>query len=224
MRRIDQNLKREVLELLNGRSVVLVGLMGCGKSAIGRRLSQALDLPFMDADTEIEIAACKTVSEIFADHGERYFRDGERRVIRRLMAGRQHVLATGGGAFMDPRTRATIRDAGVSVWLRADLDVLVERVSRRETRPLLKGGNKREILQDLMAERNPIYGKADIEIESVAGSHEAVVLAVLKGLRDGMPKRSAMCRTPSSPLADVGSGLGDAVSFSADPANELSNK
>src|ERR1700739_1083637 len=125
------------------RTIVLVGLMGAGKSKIGRRLAARLNLPFFDSDHEIEAAAGETIEEIFANRGERVFRDGERRVIARLLAGPVHVLATGGGAFMDPATRLVIARSGVSLWLRADLDTLASRVSRRNNRPLLKTGDTR---------------------------------------------------------------------------------
>ena len=156
--------------------------MGAGKSAIGRRLANRLGMPFVDADTEIESAAGCSITDIFEMHGEDAFRDGERRVIARLLARPPHVLATGGGAFMDPETRATIRESGISVWLRADLDLLVSRVSRRNDRPLLAGGDPRAILQRLIAERHPIYAEADIIVESMDGPHEQTVQTVLSAL------------------------------------------
>src|SRR5215469_3622033 len=140
--------------------------MGAGKSKIGRRLAARLGLPFFDSDPEIEAAAGETIEEIFANRGERTFRDGERRVIGRLLAQPVHVLATGGGAFMDPATRAAIRRRGVSLWLRADLEVLVHRVSRRTDRPLLNAGDPREILAQLIEQRHPLYGEADLVIDS----------------------------------------------------------
>jgi len=149
------------------RTIVLVGLMGVGKSAVGRRLAKQLDLPFVDADAEIEAAAGSSISDFFEQHGEAAFRDGERKVIARLLDGKPHVLATGGGAFMGPETRLLIKLRGISIWLNADLDTLVERVSRRNDRPLLKDGNARQILSDLMAVRNPIYAESDIVVESV---------------------------------------------------------
>ena len=163
-------------------SVVLVGLMGAGKSAIGRRLASRLGIPFVDADEEIESAAGCSISDIFEIHGEAAFRDGERRVIARLLSRPPHVLATGGGAFMDPETRTAIRACGISVWLRADLELLVSRVSRRNNRPLLAGGDPREILQQLMNERHPIYAEADVVVESRDGPHEQTVEAVLGAL------------------------------------------
>ena len=163
-------------------SIVLVGLMGAGKSAIGRRLASRLGMPFVDADEEIERAAGCSISDIFEIHGEAAFRDGERRVIARLLTRPPHVLATGGGAFMDPETRAAIRACGVSVWLRADLDLLVSRVSRRNNRPLLAGGDPRAVLQRLMDERHPIYAEADVVVESRDGPHEQTVEAMLGAL------------------------------------------
>ncbi len=164
------------------RSIVLVGLMGAGKSAIGRRLANRLAMPFIDADSEIERAAGCSIKDIFELHGEAAFRDGERRVIARLLARPPHVLATGGGAFMDSGTRDAIRASGISVWLRADIELLVSRVSRRNDRPLLAGGEPRAILQKLMEERHPIYAEADIVVESMDGPHEQTVQAVLDAL------------------------------------------
>ena len=131
----------EIRQSLGGRSIVLIGLMGAGKTAVGRRLANWLDLPFIDADSEIEEAAGQTIKEIFAEHGEAYFRDGERKVIARLLEGGPQVLATGGGAYMNPETRAAIKAHGVSIWLKADLRVLLKRVSRRDHRPLFAIGD-----------------------------------------------------------------------------------
>jgi shikimate kinase len=164
------------------RTVVLVGLMGAGKTKIGRRLATRLGLPFFDSDQEIEAAAGETIEEIFANRGERVFREGERRVISRLLARSVHVLATGGGAFMDPLTRAVIRGRGVSLWLRADLDVLVQRVSRRNDRPLLKAGDAQAILADLIERRHPVYSEADLTVDSGEGSPEATVSRVVAAL------------------------------------------
>lgn len=164
------------------RSVVLVGLMGVGKSSIGRRLASRLGIPFVDADAEIEEAAGSTVPEIFARHGEAEFRDGERRVIARLLDGPRHVLATGGGAFLDSGTRSKVAETATSVWLRADLDLLVKRCARRRNRPLLEEGDPREILAKLIEERYPVYAKADIVVDSVDGPHEAVVDKILDAL------------------------------------------
>jgi shikimate kinase len=164
------------------RTIVLVGLMGAGKTKIGRRLALRLGLPFFDSDQEIEAAAGETIDEIFANRGERIFRDGERRVIARLLAGPVHVLATGGGAFMDPLTREAIRRRGVSLWLRADLDILVQRVSRRNNRPLLNAGDPRAILAELIERRHPIYGEAAVTIDSGEGSPEMTVNRAIAAL------------------------------------------
>lgn len=173
---------RQIRDALGARSLVLIGLMGAGKSAIGRRLGKRLGLRFVDADKEIEAAADKTINEIFADHGEAYFRDGERRVIARLLSEGPIVLATGGGAYMNADTRAEIADKGLSIWLKADLEILMERVSRRDTRPLLQAGDPREIMQRLMDERYPVYSGADITIESRNVPHEIIVEEIVDAI------------------------------------------
>lgn len=165
-----------------GRTIVLVGLMGAGKSSIGRRLAAALDLPFRDADTEIETASNMTIPEFFETHGEAAFREGERKVIARLLDEPRHVLATGGGAFMDPETRRVIAEKGLSIWLRADLDVIYKRCMKRNNRPLLKTGDPRQTLQRLMKERYPVYAEADITIDSGDGPHEIVVDKIIAAL------------------------------------------
>jgi shikimate kinase len=165
------------------RSIVLVGLMGAGKSSVGRRLAARLGLPFVDADTEVEAAAGCTIEEMFEAHGEQYFRDGERRVIARLLAGPRQVLATGGGAYMDPETRARIRERGISIWLKAEHEVLLKRVKRRKDRPLLKHGDPSETLARLMTIRHPIYAEADITIETSDGPHELVVEEIIRRLQ-----------------------------------------
>lgn len=164
------------------KTIALVGLMGAGKSSIGRRLAQVLALPFVDADTEIEAAADATIEEIFAREGEAAFRNGERRVIARLLERPPQVLATGGGAFMDPTTRALIREHAISVWLRADLDVLLARVSRRSNRPLLKTDDPRAVLARLMDARYPVYAEADLVVDSVDGPPEATLARVIEML------------------------------------------
>jgi len=164
------------------RTIVLVGLMGAGKTKIGRRLAARLDLPFFDSDIEIEAAAGETIEEIFRNRGESVFRDGERRVIARLLAQPLHVLATGGGAFMDPATRALIARRAVSVWLRADLDVLVARVARRTNRPLLQQSDPRAVLAELIERRHPIYAAADVAIDSSEGPPELTTTRVLAAL------------------------------------------
>ena len=161
------------------RAIVLVGLMGAGKSTVGRRLASALNLPFHDADHEIEQAAGCSISDFFERYGEPAFREGERRVIARLLAGPRHVLATGGGAFMDPTTREIIKRMGISVWLRAELDLLMARVSKRSTRPLLKTADPRGTMQRLMSERYPVYAQADITIDSSGGPHDTVVQQIM---------------------------------------------
>ena len=177
----------EIRRFVPSRSIVLVGLMGAGKSKIGRRLAARLSLPFFDSDPEIEAAAGETIEEIFANRGERIFREGERRVIARLLAQPVHVLATGGGAFMDPLTRAVIARRGVSVWLRADLDVLASRVLRRSNRPLLKQGEPRAILAELIERRYPVYAEADVVVDSGEASPEATVTRAVAALA-GCPR------------------------------------
>jgi shikimate kinase len=164
------------------RSVVFIGLMGAGKSCIGRRLAQRLELPFADADAEIEKAANLTVQEIFDLHGEAQFRDGERRVIRRLLSEGPKVIATGGGAYMNPRTRALIAEEGISVWIRAPLSLLVKRTARRDSRPLLKRGDPRKILEDLITERHPVYADADVTVDSIDGPPDVTVNGTLDAL------------------------------------------
>jgi len=166
------------------RTVVLVGLMGAGKTKIGRRLATRLNMPFFDSDIEIEEAAGETVEEIFRNRGEAVFREGERRVIVRLLSQPTHVLATGGGAFMDPSTRAAIRRLGVSVWLRADLDVLLARVARRRNRPLLKQPDPRAVLAGLIERRYPIYSEADLVVDSGEGPLELTASRVIAALAE----------------------------------------
>ena len=163
---------------------MLIGLMGAGKTAVGRRVATRLGLKFVDADTEIEQAAGKSISEIFADHGEAYFRNGERRVISRLLGDGPQVLATGGGAYMDESTRAVISEAGVSVWLKGDLNVLMERVLRRDHRPLLKTEDPEAVMQRLMDERYPVYASADITVMSRDVPHEVIVAEIIDALQD----------------------------------------
>ncbi len=182
----------------DGRPIVLVGLMGVGKSTVGRRLAGRLRLPFVDADHAIEEAAGMTVAEIFAQFGEPYFRDGERRVIARLMDGKPKVIATGGGAFVNEHTRALILDQATAIWLTAHPDVLAERVGRRDTRPLLRGKNPRQVLADLARVRDPIYAEAPIHIVSQRGPHEATVAAIMRAI--GLaPPHAPDPQTESSP-------------------------
>lgn len=176
---------RAIREALGNKSLVMVGLMGCGKTSVGRRLSVRLGLPFVDADEEIEAAAGKTISEIFADHGEAHFREGERKVIARLLKNGPQVLATGGGAFMNPETRENIKRAGISIWLKADLPVLMRRVMRRDNRPLLKTADPEARMRELMIERYPIYAEADLVAYSRDVPHEVIVEEIIDGLLAG---------------------------------------
>ncbi len=164
------------------RSIVLVGLMGAGKSTVGRRLATRLKLDFLDADDEITKAAGLSVSDIFETMGEAAFRDGERKVIARLLDGAPCVLATGGGAFMDDETRTLIKTKATSIWLRADLDVLMKRVSRRDTRPLLRTSDPRKVMSELLEKRGPVYAQADITVDSSEGPHAAAVDAIIDAL------------------------------------------
>lgn len=164
------------------RPVVLVGLMGVGKSTIGRRLAKKIGWNFVDSDEEIESAAGCSVADIFSMHGETIFRDLERKVIGRLVNGPPLIIATGGGAWMQESVRADIKQHATSVWLRADLDVLIERVGKRNTRPLLANGDKRAIMAKLMDERYPMYATADLVVDSNHGPHEHVVDMVIKAL------------------------------------------
>lgn len=167
---------------LRARTITLVGLMGVGKSSVGRRLANALELPFKDADVEIETAAGRSIPEIFASLGEPAFREGERRVITRLLEDPPHVLATGGGAFITPETRALIKERSISVWLKADLEVLVRRVGRKDNRPLITGKDPLEVLTELAAVRYPIYAEADVVVETGDTAHHVTVDQVIQAL------------------------------------------
>ncbi|MGB3737999.1 MAG: shikimate kinase [Pontixanthobacter sp.] len=164
------------------KPIVLVGLMGTGKSTVGRKLANLLDLPFDDSDDAIAQAAQLSIPEIFNRFGEAYFRDGERRVIARLMRGERGIIATGGGAFVDPVTRAAILDRAIAVWIDCDIAILAERTGRRNTRPLLRGGNRFDILTRLHAERAPAYGEAPIRVSSDGGPHLATACAIVKAI------------------------------------------
>jgi shikimate kinase len=168
---------------LRRKTIVLVGLMGVGKSSVGRRLATALNLPFRDADNEVEAAAGRSISEIFADLGEAAFRDGERRVIARLLDEPPHVLATGGGAFVNAETRALINEKALSVWLKADVELLARRVSRKDTRPLLKGKDPVAVLTELARVRNPAYAEAQVHVQTGDTPHGVAVDAILTALR-----------------------------------------
>lgn len=180
------------LAYLSGRSLVLVGMMGVGKSSVGRRLAQSLGLDFVDADKEIEKAADRSIIDIFETLGEAHFRDGEKRVIQRLLSDGPQVLATGGGAFMNAETRANISDQGISIWLDADHSVIMGRVRRKPTRPLLQNPNPDKIVADLLAERNPVYAHADIKVMSRDAPHETVVEDILTALVERMEAEHAL--------------------------------
>jgi shikimate kinase len=184
-----------VRRLLGKRAIVLVGMMGAGKSSLGKRLAAWLDLPFVDADAEIEAAANATINDIFERYGEAYFRDGERRVIQRLLDGEPKVIATGGGAYMNAETRAAIDAGGVAIWLKADLDVLMSRVKRRSNRPLLKTGDPVETMRRLMNERYPVYAQAPIHIASREVAHETVLAEIVAALVDHLSRTN----TPHRP-------------------------
>jgi len=181
---IAESLEARVIRRLCGRTLVMVGMMGAGKSSVGRRLAARLGMPFVDADTEIEKAANASINDIFERHGEAYFRDGERRVIQRLLDGQPKVLATGGGAFVNPETRAAIKASAISVWLKADRDLLMSRVKRRSNRPLLKSANLDTVLDRLIEERNPHYAEATIHVQSRDVAHDVVINDILKSLDD----------------------------------------
>lgn len=174
--------RAQLKRFLRSKSLVLVGMMGVGKSSVGRRLANALDLRFVDADKKIEEAANRSIVEIFEAYGEAHFRDGEKRVIQRLLTEGPQVLATGGGAFMNDETRADIADNGISIWLNADLSVLIGRVKRKPTRPLLQHPNPEKVLADLLEARNPVYALSDITITSRDVPHEVVVNDILAAL------------------------------------------
>lgn len=190
-----------IRRLIGKRSVVLVGLMGAGKSAIGRKLAAMLEMPFVDADSEIETASKMTVADLFEQYGEPEFRALEKRVIARVLKGGPRVVATGGGAFMNEQTRQTIARRGVSIWLSADVDLLMERVSRRQNRPLLQNPDPRAVMQKLMAERYPVYAHADLEVPSQDVSKDEmaarVVEAVAAFLTAGDASRVGHVRAPT---------------------------
>jgi shikimate kinase len=172
----------EIIAALGSRSIVLVGMMGAGKSSIGRKLATRLNLPFVDADTEIERAAGMSIPDIFERHGEPSFRAGEARVIARLLDGGPQVLATGGGAFMNPETRTAIRAMGISVWLKAEYDVLIKRIKRRGDRPMLNTSDPAETLRQLLDERDPVYAEADVLVHSRDVPHETIIAEILGAL------------------------------------------
>ncbi len=169
------------------KSIALIGMMGAGKSTVGRRLAKRLGLPFVDADEEIEAAAGLSITEIFERYGEAHFRDGERRVLARLVDGPPRVIATGGGAFMDPETRALMHARCTAVWLDVEVEILAERVGRRDQRPLLKGQDPLTRLRDLAAVRNPVYAEAPIRIRSGGLAHDKTVAQIIAALASAPP-------------------------------------
>jgi len=181
---------------LGARSIVLVGMPGSGKTSIGRRLAQHLGLEFIDADQEIETAAGMSIADIFSQHGEPYFRAGEARVIARLLDKGPQVIATGGGAFVNPDTRALVRARALSVWLKAEVDLLLRRVKRKNDRPLLRVADPEAVLKRLLAERETVYAEADITITSLDVPHDAVVEALLKALTKNFSGEDARATTP----------------------------
>ena len=172
------------------RPVVLVGLMGVGKSTVGRRLARRLGLPFVDSDAEIEDASGYPAAEMFERYGERDFRDGERRLVARLVEGSVRVIATGGGAFVDPRTRELLNERAITIWLDAPVDILAERTSRRNTRAQLRNGDPKSVLQKLAEQRRPSYAEAHIHVKSGAGAHKDVVEAIVAALDDHLGQQS----------------------------------
>ena len=184
-------LKHAAVARLGGRSVVLVGLMGAGKTHVGKRLAALLDLPFVDTDQEIEEAARMSVSELFAAYGEPEFRALEARVVARLIDGPQHVIATGGGAFINEETRRILKERSVTIWLKADLDTLMERVSKRPTRPLLKTADPRATMKNLMDARYPIYRTADIHIHSRNAKRDTIAREIVQSLAGRSSHRKA---------------------------------
>ena len=197
--------RENLIARLRGRSIVLVGMMGAGKTSIGKRLAAALGLAFVDADVEIETAAGMTIAEIFTRHGEAYFRDGERRVVSRLLREGQRVVATGGGAFMNAATRDRIAEYGISIWLKADAEILLRRVRKRSHRPLLSGQDAEQTMLRLIEERYPVYALADLCVESREGPHELVVADVMAALDRGLATISRLNRPvepqPPAPIA-----------------------
>ncbi len=183
-----------VRRALAGRSIVLVGIMGVGKSTIGKKLAELTGMPFVDADKEIERAADLTIAEIFERYGEKYFRSGEKRVISRLLTDGPVIMATGGGAFMDSETRDIIGEKSVSIWLNAELDVLMKRVLRRTHRPLLQQGDPEATMKALLEERNPTYALADFQVQSRNTSHDVIAAEVLEILADGLDEEEASAK------------------------------
>lgn len=185
MKSINQNSIpniKNVMKGLNGKSIVLVGMMGVGKSTIGKRLASILKMPFADVDDEIIISANMDIVDIFEKHGEDHFREGERKVIQRLIDGKQKIIATGGGAFINPSTRDLILDKAVSIWLDAEIDILVNRVKRKDNRPLLKNGDPKEIISDLSKIRDPLYALADYHVRTDDAPHDKTAHEIIKAI------------------------------------------
>jgi len=180
----------QIHERLGNRSIVLIGLMGAGKTTIGRRLAARLGLPFVDSDQAIEEAAGQSIADIFTTHGEAHFRTGERKVISRLLKNGPQVLATGGGAFMNPQTREKIQESGISIWLKASLEILMERVQRRSHRPLLQEPDPEAIMKKLINERYPVYAQADFTVTSTQEPHDAIVTAAIMEIAHMDPAKS----------------------------------
>jgi shikimate kinase len=176
--------KRYSANLVLPKSLVLVGMMGAGKSSIGWRLAKKLGIPFNDSDQEVERAAGCTVADIFETWGEKAFKDAERRVVKRLLGEEIQIISTGDGAFIDPETRELIKENAISLWLRADPDILYERVTRRDTRPILFEGDPRKILEEMVEKRYPLYGQADLTVDSNDDAHEATVNRLMQVLKD----------------------------------------
>jgi shikimate kinase len=182
----------DIVAALGRRSLVLVGMMGAGKSSVGRKLAVRLGLPFVDADAEIELAAGMSISDIFDKHGEPYFRAGEARVIARLLDGGPQVLATGGGAFVNPETRAAVRAKAISLWLKAEYEVLLRRIKRRSDRPMLKTDDPAETLKQLLQEREPFYAEADLAVYSRDVPHETIIAEILDALAARLAAKAAV--------------------------------
>jgi shikimate kinase len=190
-RSISDAARAELIERLGSRSIVFVGLMGAGKTAIGRRVAGELDIPFLDSDHEIEAASRMTVPELFELYGEAEFRSLEQRVIARILEGGPQVLSTGGGAYMNPLTRAAIAAHGISVWLKAEIDVLMERVAKKQNRPLLKTADPRGTMERLMSERYPVYATADVTVATRDERKEVIAAEVIEALGRHLTAREA---------------------------------
>jgi shikimate kinase len=192
----DMQTEAAIIAALGRRSIVLVGMMGSGKSSVGRRLAARIGIPFVDADAEIEKAAGMSITDIFAVRGEAEFRSGETRVIRRVLQGGPQVLSTGGGAFMDPETRAAVAASGISIWLNAEFDILMKRIRRRHDRPLLKTSDPGATLRKLMVERDPIYALADLIVESRDEPHDKIVDDIIRALHLHLVSQNATASVP----------------------------